>query len=428
MLPLQRWRMIHVHEDYLENILVQLKRRTLILMLDSLGLGASKDAQQFHDVGANTLGHIAQACVQGQANENRFGALHIPNLNRLGLSHAYQVVHGTFPEGVHITTQPIASFGAAAERSVGKDTPSGHWEMAGVPVLEAWGYFHEKENSFPQALLDTLVEKANLPGYLGNCHASGTSIIAQFGEAHCQSGKPILYTSADSVFQIACHEQSFGLQRLYDLCELARQLLDEYRIGRVIARPFIGDHADCFQRTGNRRDYSVLPPEKTLLDQMVAVGGQVIGIGKIADIYAHQGITQVIKAHGHHQLWEATLKAMENAPDQSIIFTNFVDFDSQFGHRRDVAGYAKALEDFDSQIPKLLAQIQPGDRLVLTADHGCDPTWPGTDHTREYVPVIYYSPVQEGVNLGLRSTFADIGQSIAYYHDLPKLFSGESFI
>lgn len=404
------------------------KKRTFILMLDSLGLGASQDAARFGDVGADTLGHIAQACAQDQANVGRQGPLHIPNLNRLGLSHAYRTSTGAFPMGIDVPESPIASWGAAAELSAGKDTPSGHWEMAGVPVLEEWGYFKDKENSFPQDFLDTLVKHAGLPGYLGNCHASGTTIIEQLGEAHCQTGKPIFYTSADSVFQIACHEETFGLERLYNLCKIARELLDEHRIGRVIARPFVGSDPQSFKRTGNRRDYAVLPPQKTLLDQMCAAGGQVISIGKIADIYAHQGISETVKAHGMDTLWQATLDAAKRAEDKTLIFTNFVDFDTDYGHRRDIAGYARALESFDKRLPEFLALLQEGDRVVMTADHGCDPSWSGTDHTREHVPVIYYSPVEPAVDLGLRTSFADIGQSIATYHGLAALPYGQSFL
>lgn len=407
---------------------MQPKRRTFILMMDSLGIGASPDAANFNDVGADTLGHIARECAQGRANIHRHGTLKLPNLNRLGLSHAYKIVHQCFPEGIHVHEPPIAAYGAAQELSAGKDTPSGHWEMAGCPVLEQWGQFHDRENSFPPALLKELVHRAHLPGYLGNCHASGTTILQQLGEEHIRTGKPIFYTSADSVFQIACHEETFGLERLYHLCKIARELLDEYRIGRVIARPFIGHNSASFQRTGNRRDYAVPPPHNTLLDAFCEHHGQVIAIGKIADIYAHQGVTQTVKAHGMDALWQATFDAVSNADTQTLVFTNFVDFDSDYGHRRDVAGYARALETFDSRLPELINNMQASDRLILTADHGCDPTWSGTDHTREYVPVLYYSPVDEGKNLGIRSSFADIGQSIADYHGFSPLAYGQSFL
>ncbi|MCJ8347920.1 phosphopentomutase [Moritella sp.] len=403
-------------------------KRTIILMLDSLGIGASADADKFGDVGSNTFGHIAQWCADGKANDGREGPLHIPNLTKLGLAHACGDSVGTFPAGLDASAEVIGAYGYAQEISSGKDTPSGHWEIAGVPVLFDWGYFSDTENSFPQELLDQLVEQADLPGYLGNCHSSGTEILDLLGAEHMASGKPIFYTSADSVFQIACHEETFGLERLLKLCELARELLEPYNIGRVIARPFIGNDKSDFARTGNRRDYSVLPPAPTLLDRMVESGGEVVSVGKIADIYAHQGITKKVKATGLEALFDLTLEQVKQAGDQTIVFTNFVDFDSSWGHRRDVAGYAKGLEYFDTRLPELLAILDEGDVLVLTADHGCDPTAPGTDHTREHIPVIFYGHNVPKGPLGLRETFADIGQSIAAYHGLPKLDYGTSFL
>ncbi len=401
-----------------------MKKRTIILMLDSLGIGAADDAEKFGDAGANTLGHIAECCAAGDADQGREGILKLPHLTQLGLAHACAESSGVFPEGLNAQIMPVAAYGYAKELSSGKDTPSGHWEMAGAPVLFDWGYFSDKENSFPQELLDALVEQGNLPGYLGNCHSSGTEILDRLGEEHMKTGKPIFYTSADSVFQIACHEGTFGLDRLYDLCVLARKLLEPYNIGRVIARPFIGDKAGAFQRTGNRHDYAVEPPIPTLLDRMKAAGGHVISVGKIADIYADCGITEKYKATGLEELWDVTLAQVKQAPEQSIIFTNFVDFDSSYGHRRDVAGYAAALEYFDTRLPELLTLLQPGDRVVITADHGCDPIWTGTDHTREHVPVIFYGDTVVPQSLGLRATFADIGQTIAAYHDLPALEYG----
>jgi phosphopentomutase len=320
------------------------------------------------------------------------------------------------------------AYGYAAELSTGKDTPSGHWEMAGVPVLYDWGYFRDPVNTFPKPLLDKLVERGSLPGVLGNCHASGTEIIAQLGEEHVRTRKPIVYTSADSVFQIAAHEQTFGLKRLLDLCLIARELVDEYRIGRVIARPFVGTNARDFVRTGNRRDYAVPPPAPTVLDELVASGGQVIGIGKIPDIFAHQGISREVKATGNAALFDATLDAMATAPDRSIVFSNFVDFDMLYGHRRDVEGYATALEYFDSRMPALLGQLRAGDIAILSADHGCDPTWPGSDHTRENVPVLAFGPDVRAGSLGRRATMADIGQSLASHLGLPPMDYGTSFL
>jgi len=403
-------------------------KRTIILMLDSLGIGASADAEKFGDVGSNTFGHIAKACAEGKANEGREGPLNIPNLTKLGLAHACADSTGTFPAGLNADADVVSAYGYAQEISSGKDTPSGHWEIAGVPVLFDWGYFSDVENSFPQELLDQLVEQFDLPGYLGNCHSSGTKILDDLGEEHMRSGKPIFYTSADSVFQIACHEESFGLDRLLKLCELARELLEPYNIGRVIARPFIGNDKSDFARTGNRRDYSILPPAPTLLDVMSSNGGEVVSVGKIADIYAHQGITKKVKGTGLEALFDQTLEQVKAAGDQTIVFTNFVDFDSAWGHRRDVSGYAKGLEYFDTRLPELLDILDDGDIVVLTADHGCDPTAAGTDHTREHIPVLFYGKNVPKGPLGLRETFADIGQSIAAYHGLPALDYGKSFL
>ena len=400
-------------------------KRTFILMMDSFGIGAAADADKFGDVGANTLGHIAKACAAGEI-EGR-GALNLPNLSKLGLGHAGELASGTFPTGLNKDIDVVGAYGFAQELSSGKDTPSGHWEIAGVPVLFEWGYFHDHHNSFPQELLDAIVEKAGLPGYLGNCHASGTQVLDDLGEEHMRTGKPILYTSADSVFQIACHEETYGLEKLYELCHIVRELLEPYNIGRVIARPFVGSGKGNFKRTGNRHDYSVLPPAPTVLDYMKEAGGQVVSIGKIADIYAQQGITKQVKGTGLTELWDRTLEEVK-VGDQTIVFTNFVDFDSSYGHRRDVKGYADALEYFDSRLPELFELLEDGDVVVLTADHGCDPTWGGTDHTREYIPVLFYGkPVKAG-SVGRRETFADIGQSIAAYHGLPKLAYGTSFL
>ncbi|GAB1623415.1 phosphopentomutase [Agarivorans albus] len=403
-------------------------KRAIILMLDSFGIGASDDAEKFGDQGANTMLHIAEQCAQGNADKGRSGPLTIPNLNRLGLGQACGESGGVFPPGLDAQVQPIGNYGYAAEMSSGKDTPSGHWEIAGVPVLFDWGYFSEPENSFPQSLLDELVKRADLPGYLGNCHASGTEVLERLGEEHMASGKPIFYTSADSVFQIAAHEETFGLERLLELCEIARELVDPYNIGRVIARPFVGNSAKEFARTGNRRDLSVLPPAPTLLDRMAEAGGEVVSIGKIADIYAQQGITRKVKATGLEGLFDLTLSEMDRQVDNSIIFTNFVDFDSAYGHRRDVPGYAAALEYFDKRLPELLDKLSEDDIVILTADHGCDPTWPGSDHTREHIPVIFYGKNLPAKNVGKRDTFADIGQTIADYMKLPALEYGTSFL
>jgi len=409
-------------------------KRTIILLLDSFGIGGAEDAERFtgetaegeifNDKGSNTLGHIAQACYDGRAEEGRSGPLNIPNLNRLGIGRACEESSGIFPKGLDAGVEPVSAYGYARERSTGKDTTSGHWEITGVPVEFEWGYFREKENSFPPELLDALIERGNLPGVLGNCHASGTAILEALGEEHMATGKPIVYTSADSVFQIACHEETFGLERLYDLCKLARELVDEYHIARVIARPFIGTDKSNFKRTGNRHDYSVPPVKPTLLDKMKAAGGEVVGVGKISDIFAGQGITKAVKATGLEALFDESLNALREAEKESIIFTNFVNFDADYGHRRNVSAYAAALEYFDTRLPEMILALEDDDILVLTADHGCDPTWKGTDHTREHIPVIFYGKNVKAGSVGGRETFADIGQTIATYHGLPKLEFG----
>ncbi|QLE86365.1 MULTISPECIES: phosphopentomutase [Shewanella] len=403
-------------------------KRTIIMMMDSFGVGAAGDADKFGDVGSDTFGHIAQACADGKANDGREGPLKLPNLAKLGLAHAAMESTGQFPAGFADNVEVIGAYGHAEELSSGKDTPSGHWEMAGVPVLYDWGYFSDLENSFPKELTDKILARAGLTDFLGNCHASGTAILEELGEEHMRSGLPIFYTSADSVFQIACHEETFGLEKLYELCQITREELEPYNIGRVIARPFVGTGPDDFARTGNRKDYAVEPPAKTVLDKLAADGGEVVSVGKIADIYAHCGITQKVKATGLEALFDATLEQVKQAGDRTIVFTNFVDFDSHYGHRRDIAGYARALEYFDSRLPEMLAILGEDDLLLLTADHGCDPTWPGTDHTREHVPVIAYGAGLAAGSLGRRKSFADMGQSIASYFGLEPMEYGESFI
>jgi phosphopentomutase len=395
--------------------------RTFIILLDSFGIGAGEDAKKFGDTGADTFRHIAEFRA---ANHH---PLHIPNLIRLGLNGAAEASMGKPVESLISGIQPQGIYGCAEEISHGKDTPSGHWELAGVPVLFDWGYFPPKYPSFPQKLLDSLIERATLPGVLGNKHASGTDIIIEFGEEHQKTGKPIVYTSADSVFQIAAHEESFGLERLYDICKITRELVDEYHIGRVIARPFSGKPGNYF-RTGNRSDYSIPPPAPTLLDKLILAGGEVIAIGKVSDIYAHQGISKTVKATGNMALFDAFLKEVKIAPDRSIVFVNLVDFDMLYGHRRDVAGYANALEALDARIPTLEKIMQPGDIAVITADHGCDPTWPGSDHTREHVPILVFGSEIKPRAIGKRKTMADIGQSIAKHLNLPPLNYGESFL
>ncbi len=397
--------------------------KAVMLVLDSFGIGSAPDAAKFGDVGANTFNSIARAFAEQKGRQ-----LRLPHLTKLGLVKAATLAsQGEAPQVADSNTLQGA-YGYARELSSGKDTPSGHWEMAGVPVLFDWGYFTEKTNSFPPELINELCKRTGVAGILGNCHASGTDILVKLGDEHVKTGLPICYTSADSVFQVAAHETHFGLTRLLDFCEVARQLLDDYNIGRVIARPFVGDAAANYARTGNRRDYSVLPPAPTLLDKLVAKGGQVVSIGKIADIYAHQGISTSLKATGLAALIDTTLAQMATQPDNSLIFTNLVDFDQNFGHRRDPIGYGEALEYFDTRLPELMAACGEDTLLVMTADHGCDPTWPGTEHTREYVPVLLYKPGLAGVNLGERMSFADIGQTLADYYGLDAMAYGESFL
>ncbi len=389
--------------------------RAFILLLDSFGIGGAPDAQKFGDEGANTYGHIVEKCHP-----------HLPNLYRLGLAHAAEKSSGqVFAENTNIA--PSSAYGFAVEKSSGKDTPSGHWEIAGVPVLFDWGYFPPEYPSFPDSLVQNLILQANLPGILGNRHASGTEIIEELGEEHIKTGNPIVYTSADSVFQIAAHESYYGLQKLYDLCEIARKLVDPYNIGRVIARPFAGEPGH-FYRTGNRRDIAIPPPSLTLLDKLVEAKKEVISIGKIADIYAHRGITETLKADGNNALFDVLVSTASKAADGSLTFVNFVDFDMLYGHRRDIEGYAQALEQLDLRLPEFEKLLREDDIAIITADHGCDPTFPGSDHTRENIPVLLFGPKIKSRFIGQRETFADIGQTIAEHLGIKPLETGKSFL
>jgi phosphopentomutase len=403
--------------------------RAFIILLDSFGIGASADAGDYGDEGADTLRHIAEVCDARKADRLgvRRGPLQLPNMTRLGLNGAAIISKGQPVLGLESNEEPEGAYGCAVEQSKGKDTPSGHWEIAGVPVMFDWGYFPPDYPSFPQKLVDDFVKRAKLPGILGNRHASGTEIIVDLGKEHQRSGKPIVYTSGDSVFQIAAHEETFGLLRLYEICEIARELVNEYNIGRVIARPFLGA-PDKFKRTGNRRDYSIPPPEKTLLDDLFDAGREVIGIGKVSDIYAHQGISKSVKADGNMALFDALLAETKIAPDGSLVFVNLVDFDMLYGHRRDVIGYAKALEEFDARLPEFESLMRSDDLAIITADHGCDPTRPGSDHTREHIPILAFGPNVAVGPIGKRETFADIGQTIAKHLGIAKLKRGNAFL
>ena len=402
--------------------------RAFILLLDSFGIGELPDARKFGDEGANTFLHIAEACADGKADKEgvHVGPLCVPNLIRLGLAAAVsECCTQKIPELSGLI--PQGKYGCAAEMSWSKDTPTGHWELMGVPVLFDWGYFPKTTPCFPAELVKAFLKETGYAGILGNCHASGTEIIKELGDEHVKTGWPICYTSADSVFQIAAHEEVFGLERLYEVCKIAYKILKPYHIGRVIARPFTGTSGK-YVRTANRRDYALPPPAKTLLDKLITAGGKVIAIGKISDIFAGQGISEKVTAHDNHELFDATLAATKTAPNKSLVFTNFVDFDMQYGHRRDTAGYARALEEFDRRIPEFEKLMQPDDIAIITADHGCDPTFKGTEHTREYIPVLVFGPKVKAGFIGKRGTFADVGQSLASYFGLAPLEYGKTFL
>ena len=396
--------------------------RAIVLVIDGFGIGHAPDAADFGDVTANTFANLSKAFHQ---QEKR--AINLPNLAKMGLVQAaFEAGKGNFPVVDQKPEQ--GAYGYAAEISTGKDTPSGHWEMMGVPVLFDWGYFPKGGKAFPVELIEKINQKTGFDGILGDCHASGTDIINSLGQEHIKTGLPICYTSADSVFQIAAHEEHFGLDNLYKYCEIVRELLSDMNIGRVIARPFVGESPEDFERTGNRRDYSILPPAPTVLDVLTQAGGHVISIGKIADIYAHQGISEKTKATGIDALLDATISHIKTAQDNSLIFTNLVNFDQDFGHRRDPVGFALALENFDKRLIEVTAAMNDDDVLFLTADHGCDPTWHGNDHTREYVPVVAFHKQVRSVNIGERNTFADIGQTIADLFKLAEMPYGTSFL
>ncbi len=399
--------------------------RTIILLMDSFGIGYAHDAAKYGDEGADTLGHIcAWFAAKRKDAEGKAKPLYLPNLAARGLGKAAELSRGCALPASLGAEHSVGAYTYAQEVSRGKDTLSGHWEIAGVPVDFDWGYFPNVPKCFPQELVEALIKEGNLPGVLGECHASGTEIIKELGEEHVATGKPIIYTSADSVLQIAAHEEAFGLERLYELCKLAYKLVQPYNIARVIARPFVGTCAEDFSRTTNRHDYAVPAPQDTLLDKMVAAGGSVYAVGKIADIFAHRGITKHYAAGGLEKLVEATLQAVKDAPDNSIVFTNFVDFDSSYGHRRDIKGYGEALEYFDSRLPEITSLLQADDLLLITADHGNDPSWSGTDHTREKIPVLFSGADIKMAQLEPMDTFADIGRTIADYMGIAPTFTG----
>lgn len=400
--------------------------RALILVMDSVGIGGAPDAIRYGDEGADTVGHIAKYCMAGKADSpQREGPLQLPNLVALGLGEACRLATDRLPPGLDGPVE-YSRYGCASELSKGKDTPSGHWEIAGVPVPFEWGYFPKTRPCFPRDLVINLCGQAGLPGILGNCHASGTTIIAEFGGRHMRSGEPICYTSADSVFQIAAHEETFGLERLYEVCTVARRLVDPLNIGRVIARPFVGTSARDFKRTAHRRDFSVPPPEQTILDLAEAARRDVVTIGKIDDIFAHRATARNMRGDGNAALFDVTLEGLASLADGGLLFANFIDFDTLYGHRRDVAGYAAALEAFDARLPDLLNRLRGGDLLIITADHGCDPTWSGSDHTREQVPILMLG-AKSTIPIGRRASFADIGATVARHLELPAPLHGTYF-
>lgn len=395
--------------------------RAFILLLDSFGMGALPDADKYGDAGTNTFGHIAQwAAKEGKP-------MSLPHLEQLGLAAAAHKASGEWAAGFDRRDGFTGAWGVAREQSTGKDTQSGHWEIAGVPVLFDWGYFPKTVPTFPQELTDKLQELTGVPGWLGNCHASGTTIINELGDEHVASGKPILYTSADSVLQIAAHEEHFGLERLYQLCEAAYELVKPYNIGRVIARPFVGANGD-YKRTANRHDYAVPPTSPTLLDHVKDAGAEVIALGKISDIFAGQGVTRLVKGPDNMALFDRLLEVADEAPAKSLTFVNFVDFDMHFGHRRDVAGYSNALHELDARLPEFMAKLQPDDLVVITADHGCDPTAPGSDHTREHIPMIFFGPNVKPQELPTANTFSDIGATLAKHLGVKPLSNGTALL
>lgn len=385
-------------------------------MLDSFGIGGAPDAALYDDAGSDTFGHIAGSCLANAGDRAglRSGPLQLPNLDALGLGAAGLAATGRLMPGFSAApTRGIA--GAGIETSKGKDTPSGHWEMAGCPVPFEWGYFPNTQPSFPPELTAAIIRGGKLPGILGDRHAPGVSIIEELGEESIRTGKPILYTSVDSCLQIAAHETHFGLERLYELCKICRVLVDPLRIGRVIARPFLGSSARDFKRTPHRKDFAIPSPRGNILDRCAEAGRAIITIGKIGDIFAHRNTGQEHKGASNDAHVTMAINALETAPDGAFIFVNLVDFDTEYGHRRDVPGYAAALEAFDRRLPEIEASLRRGDMLIITADHGNDPTWRGTDHTRECVPILLTGRGITPKSLGRRNTFSDIGATIAQH-------------
>jgi phosphopentomutase len=403
--------------------------RAIVIVLDSVGCGAAEDAAAYGDEGADTLGHIAEACAKGDGDRDglRSGPLALPNLDRLGLGRAMAASTGRKPPGLG-DSEPIGQWGYGVETSRGKDTPSGHWEIAGTPVRFQWGYFPEEIPAFPASLTEAMIAEAKLPGILGDKHASGTGVIEELGEEHLRTLKPICYTSADSVLQIAAHEEAFGLERLYDLCRITRRLCDPLNIGRIIARPFVGQKASNFVRTSRRKDFAIPPPGGNIFERAAKAGREIVAIGKIGDIFAHSHTGREVKGASNMAHVDMSLEALDSAADGSLIFVNLVDFDTEYGHRRDVPGYAACLEAFDRRLPEIMARMRAGDYGVITADHGNDPTWRGFDHTREHVPILGFGAGLAAAPIGRRKTLSDIAQTLSYHLGLPTGPDGESWL
>jgi phosphopentomutase len=402
--------------------------RAILIVLDSVGCGGAEDAKAYGDEGSDTLGHIAEACALGRGNRDglRRGPLALPRLDALGLGLAIQASTGRPPPGF-ACPEPIGQWGYGVETSRGKDTPSGHWEIAGTPVDFDWGYFPETIPAFPETLTASLIKEGKLPGILANRHASGTTIIETFGEEHVRTGKPICYTSADSVLQIAAHERAFGLERLYELCRIGRRLCDPLKIGRVIARPFVGESAKDFVRTPHRKDFAVPPPDGNLLQRAARAGRAIVSIGKIGDIFAHRDTGTEVKGKSNDSNVDLLLEALKTTPDGGLVFVNLVDFDTEYGHRRDVPGFAACLEAFDARLAEIEAAMRPADFCLITADHGNDPTFKGFDHTREHVPILAFGAQAPAGPIGARSSLADIAETIAAKLGLPQGSHGRAW-
>jgi len=396
--------------------------RAFLVVMDSVGCGGAPDAADFGDAGSNTLAHIARECAAGRADVGRSGPLHMPHLDGLGLGAAVRLASAAATPGLAVA--PVGRWGAATEVSRGKDTPSGHWELAGVPVPWDWTYFPDTTPAFLPDLVALVCTLAGTDGILGNCHASGVPIIERHIAEHLRTGWPICYTSADSVFQIAAHEGAFGLERLLTLCQTLAPTLHAMKVGRVIARPFTGTPGD-FKRTPNRHDYAIAPPAPTLLDWVQGAGRATHAVGKIGDIFSMRGVGTLHKGTSDLDLFDHLDRLGLQAEPGSLTFANFVEFDSLYGHPRDVAGYARALEWFDTRAGAFLAALQTGDLVIFTADHGNDPTWAGTEHTRERVPVLC-----AGVGPGSigHCAFVDVGASIAAHLGVAAQGPGRSFL